>query len=151
MVGKRVPLPSLHGRSLKQGAFVSRTISLSHGTVLLLPFVLWSPNAVSVAIDLARSVPQQPIYAITSWRANSGGDDVPSRQALDGLRSWQRSMPGRIVILIVPKAELDSFYAESFPAGILIRNGTVLSNGVLSGQGAERLLVNALKHRAGDH
>lgn len=151
MVGKRVPLPSLHGRSLKQGALVSRTISLSHGTVLLLPFALWSPSAVSVAIDLARSLPQQPMYAITSWRANSGGDDVPSRQALDGLRSWRRSMPGRIVILIVPEAELDSFYAESFPAGILIRNGTVLSNGVLSGQGAERLLVNALKHQAGDH
>lgn len=150
MVGTRVPLPWLRGRSMKQGGLVPRTISLMHGTVLLLPFALWSPNTVSVAIDLARSVPQQPIYAITSWHANSGGDDVASRQVLDGLRSWQRSMPGRVVILIVPEAELDSFCADSFPAGILIRNGTVLSNGVLSGGGAEKLLVNALKHRAPD-
>lgn len=150
MVGRNATLPSLHGRLVKQSALVPRTVSLRHGTVLLVPFALWSPNTVSVLLDLARSVPQQPIYAITSWRANSGGDDVPSRRVLEGLRSWQRSMPGRVAILIVPQLELDSFYADSFPAGILIRDRTVLSNSVLSGGGAERLLVTAMKSRTGD-
>jgi hypothetical protein len=150
MVGARFSLAAIHARSLGPNALVPHTLSLTRGAVLLVPFTLWSPSFPEVARDLARLAPQQPIYAITSWRANTGGDDVPSDQVLDGLRSWQKILPRRVSILVVPDAELDAFYADTFPAGILISNGIVLSNGVLASEGAERFLMNPLRDKAGD-
>jgi hypothetical protein len=39
---------------------------------------------------------------------------------------------------------LNAFYVDSFPAGIVIRDGSVRFNGVLFGRGAEHVLVHAL-------
>lgn len=151
MVGVQVPLNSLHGFTLKNGNLAPRLISLRRGTVLLLPFVLWSPNASEEAGRLARLAPQQTIYAITSWSANTGRDDVRSNEILTALREWQRSLPASVHMVIVPDAELSVFHADSFPAGIGIREGTVLWNGVLSSQGAERMLLSTLSDRAFVH
>jgi hypothetical protein len=144
MVGTQVPLSSLHGFTLTNGKLAPRLISLRRGTVLLLPFVLWSPNASDEAGRLARLAPQQTIYAITSWSANSGRDDVPSNEILKALREWQRNLPANVHMVIVPNAELSVFHVDSFPAGIGIREGTLRWNGILSSEGAERMLLSTV-------
>jgi len=144
MVGKRVPLESLDGHVMATVSLSPRVVSLTRGRRLVVPFKLWSPSASEILRILAQTGPQQIIYAITSWRANTGGADQPSSQVLDGLRSWQRSLPQHVLILIVPDAELDSFAADIFPAGILISDGKVLMNSPLSGKGEQRRLLNPL-------
>ena len=151
MAGKSAPLTSLRGYLLGTNRLVPRIVSLKRGTVLLVPFTLWSPSAPEIARDLAKFTPQQAIYAITSWHANTGREDVRSSGVLEGLRSWQRSLPKKVSILIVPDSVLSEFHSDVFPAGILMRDGRVLSNIVLSSEGAERLLVNAFAENAATH
>jgi hypothetical protein len=104
-----------------------------------------------VVLDLARFAPQQPIYAITSWRANTGREDVQSREILMALNSWRRNLPRHVYMLIVPDIELRAFYADSFPSGIVVSGGVVRWNSVLSSRGAERMLVHALNDPARRH
>lgn len=144
MVGAAIPLPILRGKVLGVGSLIPRTVSLTNGTALLVPFTLWSPSTPEVLGNLVRFAPQQSIYAITNWRANSGREDESSRQVLDQLRSWQLSLPRHVSILIVPDAEFNSFAADTFPAGILVRDGRVLMNSPLSGNGEQRLLLKLL-------
>jgi hypothetical protein len=151
MVGKGAPLSLLHGYLLGINGLVPRPVSLKHGTILLVPFTLWSPSTPEVASDLAKLTPQQRIYAITSWHANTGREDVRSSEVLEGLRLWQRSLPKEVTILIVPDSVLSVFHSDVFPLGILIRDGTVLSNILLSSEGAERLLVSAQGESHGAH
>jgi hypothetical protein len=149
MVGKSPPLSSLHGYLLGANSLRPKTVSLKRGTVLLIPFALWSPSTPEITRDLAKFTQQQPIYAITSWHANTGREDIRSSEVLGGLRSWQPSLPKTVSILIVPDSALSEFHSDVFPVGILIRDGTVLSNAVLSSEGAERLLVNAFVENTG--
>jgi hypothetical protein len=100
MVGTRGPLNVLHGHAISRNMLVPRTVVLSRGTVLLMPFTLWSPSAPGVARDLAKYSQQHIIYAITSWSANTGGPDAPSGQTLDALRLWQRTQPPNVSVLI---------------------------------------------------
>jgi hypothetical protein len=151
MVGKSAPLSSLRGYALAANSLVPRTVSLKRGPALLVPFTLWSPSTPDIVHDLAKFAPHQPIYAITSWHANTGREDVRSSPVLEGLRSWQRSLPRNVSILIVPDTVLDEFHSDVYPAGILIRNGTVLSNLVLAGEGAERILVNTFAGNGNSH
>jgi hypothetical protein len=151
MVGKSAPSTSVRGYLLGTNGLVPRIVSLKRGTVLLVPFTLWSPSTPEVTSDLSKLAPQQSIFAITSWHANTGREDVRSSEVLEGLRSWQRSLPKKVSILIVPDSVLSEFHSDVFPAGILVRDGTVLSNIVLSSEGAERLLVNAFAESAGTH
>jgi hypothetical protein len=156
MVGTQVLLGSLHGLTLTNGKLAPRLLALKPSTVILLPFVLWSPNASEEASRLARLAPQQTFYAITSWSANTGRDDVPSSQISTALREWQRNLPTNVHMVVVPNAELSAFHVDSFPDGIVIREGTLLWNGVLSSQGAERMLLSgvssrALAHQGSDH
>jgi hypothetical protein len=149
MVGTRVPVTLLHGSALGAHTLVPRTVPLEHGTVLLMPFTLWSPSAFNMALSLSKFKPNQHIYAITGWSANTGLEDAPSNQILAALRSWQQPLPPRISMIVVPDSTLRAFHADSFPAGIAIRDGMVLSNGVLSSQGAQRLLFQSLTSAAG--
>jgi hypothetical protein len=148
MVGKGAPLSTVHGYLAGTKGLIPRIVSLKHGTVLLLPFTLWSPSTPQITRDLAKFMPQQAIYAITSWHANTGRDDVRSNDVLEGIRSWQPSLPKKVSILIVPDSVLGAFHSDAFPVGILIRDGRVVSDSVLSSEGAERLLVNALADNA---
>jgi hypothetical protein len=50
-------------------------------------------------------------------------------------------MARKVSILIVPDSVLMEFHSDVFPAGILIHDGTVLANTVLSSEGSERLLM----------
>ena len=88
--------------------------------------------------------PQQPIYAITSWRANTGRADAQTAQVLEELRSWQRSLPRRVSVLIVPDEELSAFAADTFPAGILLRDGKVQVNLPFWGNGEQLLVLKVL-------
>ncbi len=147
MVGSRLPVNSLHGHAISKDTLVPRTIPLANGTVILIPFTLWSPGAPSVLRDLTKYSAAHRIYAITSWRANTGREDIPSDQIRDALREWQRTLPPAVSVLVVPESELNIFHADSFPAGIVIRDGIVRSNAVLSTQGSERLLLGATADR----
>ena len=147
-VGARAPLAELHGYVFSNGKLVTRSISLGRGNIVLLPFTLWAPSASDVAIQLGRLAPQQRVYAITSWSANTGRPDAPSREILMALNSWRQNLPPHILMLIVPDSELRAFKADSFPGGIVIRDGIVRWNSAISSQGAERLLVHALQGRA---
>ena len=69
---------------------------------------------------------------------------------LEGLRSWQKDLPPKVSILVVPDSVLAEFHSDVFPIGILIRNDIVLSNTVLSSQGAVRLVVDELGQDAGE-
>jgi hypothetical protein len=144
MVGERVPLSILHAHQLGASALIPRTVSVAHGTAMLVPFTLWSPSTPDVLANLARFAPQQSIYAITSWHVNTGQEDVASSQVLEGLRSWRRSLPQHVLILILPDGELNTLAADTFPAGILIRDGKVLMNSPISGKGEQRLLLKFL-------
>ncbi|HEY5315982.1 MAG TPA: hypothetical protein VIK18_25870, partial [Pirellulales bacterium] len=148
MVGRRAPL-ALHGHVLSQCRLVPRALPLTRGRVLLLPFTLWAPSSQDAARQLAVLAPWQPIYAITSWRANTGGADTPSSQILEALRQWQQNLPPHVSMLIVPDAELNVLHADVFPAGVAIRDGIVRSNTVLSSRGSERMLLRALGEGAG--
>ena len=119
-VGGRVPLSGLHGHSISNSALLPRSISLVGGTILLVPFTLWAPSAPDVVLDLARVAPQQPIYTITSWKANTGREDVPSHEVLMALNSWRQNLPSHVYMLIVPDVEMRAFHADSFPSGIVI-------------------------------
>ena len=115
------------------------------GTILLIPFTLWAPSSPDVVRDLARFAPKQRIYAVTSWRANTGREDVPSREILTALNSWQQNLPQHVHMLVVPDTTLRAFHADSFPSGIVVTDGVTRWNGVLSSRGAERMTVHALK------
>jgi hypothetical protein len=147
MVGSKVPLNSLHGNAINKNTLVPRTVQLTRGTVLLLPFTLWSPSASSVVRDLAKYSARNTIYAVTSWRANTGQGDMPSDQILEALRKWQVTLPPTVSVLVVPDEELNVFHADSFPAGIVVHDGIMRFNTVLSTQGPERLLLSAIANR----
>ncbi len=144
LVGKHSPLPSLHGFLPGTNSLSAKVVWLNFGTVMLVSFTLWSPSTPEILRNLAKLAPQQPILAITSWHANTWREDLRSTEVLQGLRSWQSTLPKRVSIVIVPDQVLVKFQSDVFPAGILIRDGTVLSNSMLSSEGAERLLVNNL-------
>jgi hypothetical protein len=147
-VGGKVPLSGLHGHLISNSTLLPRSISLEGGTTLLVPFTLWAPSAPDVVLDLARLAPHQPIYAITSWKANTGREDVPSREILMALNSWRQNLPRHVYMLIVPDIELRAFHADSFPSGIVVSGGVVRWNSVLSSRGEERMLVHALNDPA---
>jgi hypothetical protein len=147
MVGTSAPRTSLHGYLPGTKGPIPKVVSLTRGTALLVPFTLWSPSTPEIARNLAKLLPTQPIYAITSWHANTGGEDVRSYEVLAELRTWQQTLPKQVSILIVPDTVLNEFHCDVFPAGILIRDGNVLSNIALSRQGDERLVKSALDQK----
>ncbi len=145
MVGAKSPVVSLRGYVPGTSKALQHVVPLTHNSVVLVAFTLWSPSTLEILADLAKLTPPQiRIYAITSWRANTGGDDILSPQVLSGLRMWQRSAPLRVSTMIVPDSVLKAFRSSVFPLGIVLHDGAVLSNAELSGEGAERILAKTL-------
>ncbi len=147
MVGKAAPLGEVHGRIPSPGASALRRVVLGRGTAVLVAFTLWSPSAASTVRTLALSAPSQPIWAVTSWAANTGGEDSASDRVASGLRGWGQGLPPRVSVLVVPNAVLQAFHADTFPDGIVIRNGKAVVNQPITGDGSMRLLLGALKAR----
>jgi len=142
MTGQAVPLHILHARQLSSiRASVPRPLALRHGTVVLAFFTLWSPSAIEVIQNLADAAPSAAIYAVTSWRANTGGKDEPSREILSSLRALSQSLPRKVPLLVVPDAELDTFHIDQYPAGVTISDGAVLSNLLLTDAGSIQMAL----------
>jgi hypothetical protein len=145
MVGKPVPTRAISGKLLHAAQPLrSVTIDLAHGTALLAPFTVWAPSTTSIVADLHVTEPQQPIYLLTSWTANTGDADEETQETLDTLRKTAATLPARVSILIVPDAVMQQFNADAFPAAIVVRDGTVRANLPLTGDAGKRLTVFAL-------
>jgi hypothetical protein len=146
MVGHTSPIVVLHAHQLNaDGTTIARALSLRHGSILLAAFTLWSPNAAEQIRALASAAPPQSVFAVTSWSSNTGGDDAASPRMVAALRAWQKSLPMQVRVLVVPNGELRSFHTDQFPAGIVIRESTVVSNAVLADEGAQRLALQSLQ------
>jgi len=146
MVGQAAPLGALHAHQLNAtGALVLRPLPLRRGPILLAAFTLWSPSAAERIRALALSAPPHSVYAVTSWSANTGAADGPTRRMIESLNAWQKSLPLQIPLLIVPDAELRTFHTDQYPAGIAIRDGSIVSNVVLADDGAVRMTIQSVR------
>ena len=149
MVGRAAPFTVLQGKVLlANGTLEPRSVSLAHGKVLLIPFALWSPSVVSILQTLILSAPQQNFYAITSWAANTGSTDAPNNNLLLAMRDLRKSLPAHTALLVVPDAELKALHADTFPAGVVVRDGKVAANAPLTGKAWVRLVLLGLHGEA---
>ena len=117
---------------------------MTQGIVALAPFALWAPSSLATLQSFAVSAPLQPIVAITSWSANTGLADVQTPELLASLRVFQAAMPSHTSLLVVPDADLRALQTDQFPAGIIIRGGSVVFNAPLSSEGSMRMLLQTL-------
>jgi hypothetical protein len=146
MVGQAVPLRILHARQVASSHLViPRVLALRHGTVVLAFFTMWSPSATEAIENLANAAPSANIYAVTSWRANTGETDEPSTEILSLLRAMSQGLPRKFPLLVIPDAELNVFHLDQFPAAVAIDRGIVLSNVVLADQGSIHLAVAGIE------
>jgi hypothetical protein len=145
MTGKPTPIETISGKLVNSaGPLRPAGIVLARGTALLVPFALWTPGVLSIVQDFHRTAPRQKIYLLTSWTANTGLADEASKELLDSLRSTAKTLPAKISILVVPDTVLQQFYADGFPAAIIVRDGIVQANLPLDGDAAKRLSLFAL-------
>jgi len=145
MTGKPAPIETISGKRVNSaGPLQPAKVVLAHGTALLVPFALWTPGALSIVRDFHVTAPQQKIYLLTSWTANTGMADEASKELLDSLRSTAKTLPAQISVLVVPDAVLQQFHADAFPAAIIVRDGIVQANLPLDGAAAKRLSIFAL-------
>jgi hypothetical protein len=145
MTGKPAPSETISGKLVNSaGPLRPAKVDLARGTSLLVPFALWTPGALSIVQSFHTTAPQQKIYLLTSWTANSGAADEASKELLDSLRSAAKALPAQISILVVSDAVLQQFHADAFPAAIIVRDGIVQANLPLDGDAAKRLSIFAL-------
>jgi hypothetical protein len=149
MLGHRSPPEVLHARQLSSnGPLIPRSLLLGRGIIVLVPFTLWSPSAPEILQKVLDAAPSANIYAVSSWNANTGGEDVATPQILSALRELRKRLSPKVTILMVPDAELSAFHIDHYPAGIAIHNGIVLSNVVLTDDGSIRMALRSV-HPAG--
>ena len=142
MLGKPTPVAALHGHQVNGvGGVTARVLPLGNGTVILAAFTLWSPSAAERIRALVALAPARSVYAVTSWAANTGGQDASSPSVAAALVAWKKTLPAQVPVLIVPNAELQAFHVDQFPAGVAVREGRVDSNSVLGDGGAVRMMV----------
>lgn len=145
MAGNPSPQAEISGKLVRAtGPLRPFTLSLAHGTSLLIPFTLWSPNAFPIVGDFHVTAPTQRIYLLTSWAANTGTIDAESKAVLQSLRSAAQSLPAHISVLVVPDHVLQQFQVDAFPGVIVIRDGIVRANLPLVGDAGKRMTVFAL-------
>ena len=145
LVTQAPPAAELRGSRLAAKGLLPKAVRLDAGAIVLMPFVLWAPSSASMIRTLALSVPVgQPLYAVTSWAANTGGDDTPSTDLLEQMQSWQQALPPHVSLLILPDKSLRAFHPATYPAGIVSGVDHVLFNSPLQGDGSVRLLLYAL-------
>jgi hypothetical protein len=151
-LGKPTPVLLLQAHPSAPGATTAlKFIPLSHGRFVLAAWTLWSPSASDRIRDLTASAPGHKVYAITSWTANTGGGDVKSPGTEAAVRAWQRALPPHVIPLIVPDPELQAFHIDQYPAAIVIDNGKVVSNTVLSDEGAIRMALMPIRAKRTNH
>ena len=149
MVGQRSPLEVLHAKQLSSnGPLIPRVLTLGRGTIVLVPFTLWSPSAPEVIQKVLEAAPSASIYALSSWSANTGVEDVATPPILSALRQLRKGLSPKVTMLMVPDTELSAFHVDQYPVGIAIHNGIVLSNVVLADDGSIRMALHAVQPAA---
>ena len=139
---KRSPVPQLRGVQIgRSGVAVPRSLSLQHGSVLLIPSMLWASDTVRIVSDLASAAPALPIYLVTSWAGNTGGSDQPNPQTTAQLRELAAQLSSKISILVVPDQVLQQFHLDVYPTAIAVVEGTVRAETPLTGETAERMAL----------
>jgi hypothetical protein len=145
MAGEPSPEGAIRGKLVRAaGPLAPVKVDLTQGMRLLVPFTLWSPNAFSIVRDFHATVPEQRIYLVTSWAANTGVADTENAEILASLRSAAEGLPLRVSMLVVPDEVLQRLREDVFPAAIVIRNGVVRENVPLVGAAGKRMTVLAL-------
>jgi len=150
MAGEPSPDGAIRGRLVRAaGPLLPVRIGLTQGTQLLILFTLWSPDAISMVRAFHVTAPEQRIYLLTSWAANTGLADEENAEVLDSLRSAAEKLPPRVSILVTSDEALERFREDAFPAAIVIRQGIVRANLPLVGAAGQRMTVLALDRAAG--
>jgi len=145
MSGQPSPTAALSGRLLRSTQPIRPfTLPLDHGSVLLVPFTLWSPSVLSIVPELHATAPAQEIYLATSWAANTGNSDEESKELLDSLRTTAKALPEHAAVLILPDTVLRQSFADTFPAAVVLRSGRVEANLPLVGEAGKRMTIFAL-------
>ncbi len=145
LTGKQTPLALLSGRLLRAGGpLLPHTVPLTRGTALLVPFVMWAPSTSSIIRDFPVIAPQQIVYLLTSWAANTGGEDTETPELLASLRAFAAGLPVHVEVLVVPDAVLRQFHADVYPGSIVVRDGFLRADLPLTGGAAQRMTVLAL-------
>lgn len=125
LIGQLSPMKTLHAKRMTaSGASVPETILLSGKTSVLLPVALWAPASSDVVQKVATGFktagPGVAVYAVTSFAANTGGDDKPTEEITQALNALRQSLPTNVPLLIVPDDVLQAFAIDSYPSGILL-------------------------------
>ncbi|HEX3941632.1 MAG TPA: hypothetical protein VHX11_09140 [Acidobacteriaceae bacterium] len=144
MEGGSTPLPTVGGKLVSPVSPMRPvTLALERGTHVLIPFTLWSPEALSITANLHLTEPTQQIDLLTSWAANTGTDQEDD-DTLASLRSTAKSLPPHVSLIVVPDRVLRQFQVDTFPIAIVIRNGVVAENQPLLGEAGKRMTILAL-------
>lgn len=137
---------------------------------ILVAFTLWAPSTSemlgktatalttrdSPKADSRQATPEKkttqrataaatPIYAITSFAANPGGEDHPSPEVLASLRAFPAGLPAGVTLVIVPDEALKRFAFDSYPGGVALDAHGVIRFSDMLTPGGVRLMVRALR------
>jgi hypothetical protein len=145
MLGDPPQTLTISGKLIRAtGPLPPLAIDPAHGTKLLISTTLWSQNAFSIVRELSMAAPQQQIYLLTNWAANTGLADVESKDVLESLRSASLPLPAHGSILVVPNYVLAQLHAAAFPGAMVVRASIVLANLPLVGDAGKRMNQLAL-------
>ena len=146
LVGQLSPVKSLHAKRMtSRDALVPITISVIRKTTVLLPVALWAPSSSDVVQKVATSFKaagaDTVLYAITSFAANTGGNDKLDPNIAKTLGALRQSLPANVQLLIVDNDMLEAFAIDNYPSGIVIdKSGTIRFLEPLNTGGAIRAL-----------
>lgn len=120
----RVAAASLKGQEVMAGGLLSpNPIPLRGRTTVLIPFSFAAPQsgpAIGRIIEAIRNIANVKVYAVTSFHANTGGDDSPSRMIVDALRRFKQALPPEVKMIVLPAGTLASFAIDTYPSVIVI-------------------------------
>jgi hypothetical protein len=164
LTGKAAPLAMLHGRLLaRSGALVPHNLPLKGSKKILVAVTLWAPSAAEMLGKTATAVEKSaakksgprpppsagaatiPVYALTSFAANTGGEDKPSTEVLASLRALREGLPSGVTLLVVPDDELKRFAFDSYPGGMAVAANGGLRYSDLLTPGGVRTMVRTLQ------
>jgi hypothetical protein len=129
----KVTAASLQAQGVTMGGILSpNTVPLRGRTTVLIPFSFASPQsgpAIGRIIEAIRNVANVKVYAVTSFHANTGGDDNPSKMVVHALGQFKQALPPEVKMAVLPAGTLASFAIDTYPSVI-----------VINGQGNVRML-----------
>lgn len=144
-VGKSPTLPRGAATLItREGRLMPTHLPAVASKAVILAFTLWSPSAVNAMHQIATSLPAgYRLYAVTSWKSNTGDEDKPARSTSDALKDLQKSMPLQARLMIVPDTFITTLSIGHYPSGVVFADGRIQWNAPLTCDGDIRLLIRA--------